>query len=131
MATNSPSRKPAAKTKAPLAVLSKEELLAREDLEEMSVEFPEWGGSLVIRQLRRSEQYQAETAATVGGEIDESLLELHTLAFALVEPSFSPAEITALGEKNGTLVGALVTFQSVLQNGGKKSLEDFIKSLSE
>lgn len=130
MAANSPPRKPAAKTKAPLAVLSKEELLARNDLEEMQVEFPEWGGSLVIRQLRRSEQYQAENAATIDDEIDQSLLELHTLAFALVEPSFTPAEITALGEKNGTLVGSLVTFQNILQVGGKKSLADFIKSLS-
>lgn len=130
---------PAAKTatkataakKQPLAVLSKEELLARSDLDEVSVEFPEWGGSVVIRQLRRSEQYQAENAATIDDEIDQSLLELHTLAFALVQPSFTPDEITALGEKNGTLVGSLVTFQNVLQLGGKKSLEDFIKSLSE
>ena len=124
-----PAKAAAAKKTQPLAVLSKEALLAAEDLEQMSVEIPEWGGSIVLRQLRRSEQVDAENAAIVDDEIDVNLLQLHTLGHAMVEPAFTPAEITALGEKNASVIGFVVTCQNVLQVGGKKSLVDFLKSI--
>ena len=67
--------------------------------------------------------------ATVAGEVDEDLLQLYQLSAAMIDPSFTREEITALGEKNATVVGTLIAQMLVLQGGGADSLKEFNKSL--
>lgn len=121
--------KSGAAAKKPLAPLSKEALLAAEDLEQATVEIPEWGGSVTLRQITRQEAVDAEQAAQVNGKTDENLLLLYQLAASMVEPAFTREEITALGEKNANVVGTLCTRMIVLQGGGANSLAEFDKSL--
>lgn len=121
--------KAAAAKKPPLAVLSKEAILAAEDLETLEVEIPEWEGKVVLRQISRQEQVDAEKAATVDGEIRGELLNLYQLSFAMAEPKFTIEEIGALGEKNASVIALLVTRMLTLQGGGKDALAAFEKSI--
>lgn len=112
-----------------LPVGTKEGILAADDLQHQTVDVPEWGCSVVLRQLKRIEIVDAEREATVGDEIDWPRCSLYKLASALVEPTFDFEEIMALNQKNASVVGKLITFQDVLQGGGANSLKEFEKSL--
>lgn len=119
----------AAAKKPPLAVLSKEALLASEDLDRFEVEIPEWGGKVILRQISRQEQVDCERKATVRDEIDQAMLQLYQVSCAMVEPKFSFDEIGALGEKNASVVAILVQQMLVLQGGGREALAAFNKSI--
>lgn len=119
----------AAAKKPPLNVLSKEALLAADDLEQLTIDVPEWKGAVTLRQIKRQEVVDCQKAATSDGKLDEDLLQLYQLASSMVEPSFTREEITALGEKNASVVGSLIAQMLVLQGGGADSLKEFNKSL--
>lgn len=115
--------------KPPLAVLTLDDILAADDLEECEVEVAEWGGKVVLRQLTRQQQVDCEKRATVNGEIDAPLLQLYQLSAALAKPEISFDKITALATKNSAVVGLLVSRVILLQGGGKEGLLAFEKSL--
>lgn len=85
-------------------ILSVEDVLAKDDLPERTIEVPEWGGAVKVRAISKGVYTDIQKAATVDGQIDELKLELGLLVAGLVEPKFTPDQI---GELQGKSVAAI------------------------
>lgn len=88
--------------------LSREELIALDDLPTEDLAIPEWGGRTVrLRALTKGEQLDIRKAALVNGEPDPELVELLAIVAALVEPKLKPEDIGILRAKNAAAVNRI------------------------
>lgn len=116
-------------------ILSVDQILESADVATVTVEIPEWGGSVKIKELQRQEMLDCRKNAETGEEdedgdptIDIELYEMHLLVAALVEPSFAIDQIGQLRKKNGRVVGALIAKITVLLGAGEAALKAAEKS---
>lgn len=90
-----------------MRILSVEEILAAQDLQEKVVPVPEWGedAGVLIRAFARNRIAEMREAATIvgpGGKrtVDNVRLELLMFIYGVVEPSFTAEHYDALSAKS-------------------------------
>jgi len=95
--------------------LTRDAILAADDLKKETVEVPEWGGSVTIREftaaerdLFESEWLKGKAAGTETDNIRARLVS-RTLITDTGERMFSDAEIAILGNKSATALDRLFT----------------------
>lgn len=95
--------------------LSREQLLAADDIVEQDVDVPAWGGSVRIRSLSMQQAAninrlsQRRDPRTGKDEQDQGLLVAWLLTEGLVEPKLSIADASALLGKSAKAVSVIVT----------------------
>lgn len=89
---------------AEVTMLTREAILAAQDIVEETFEVAEWGGSLKIRGLSKARQAEMRRAATVNDEVDEERLEVLMFIHGVVEPVFTTEDYEAL---RGKAAGAM------------------------
>jgi hypothetical protein len=95
--------------------LSRDELLALDDLPTIDLPIPEWGGRAVrLRALTKGEQLDIRREATVGGEIDAELVELLAIVAALEEPKLSKEDVGILRARNAAAINRIARHVAVL-----------------
>lgn len=98
-------------------ILTADEILAAQDLEERIVEVPEWGGAVKIRGLTKAAQQQVRRQATgPDGQVDADRLEILMLAACVIEPQFTEEQVERLKQKSATAVDRVL--QAVLDLAG-------------
>lgn len=87
-----------------VSILSIEDILSKDDLEERVVEVPEWGGSVRIKAFTKARQQEMRKRATIKGEIDTDRLEMFLFIEGVVEPRFTADHYEQLRGKNAGAV---------------------------
>lgn len=78
---------PALHERAPLAIPSASELLAKQTLRERYVNVPEWGFRVKVRELSMGEYEDVKTKATdARGNQDDAKLQVYLVCAGIVEP---------------------------------------------
>lgn len=112
--------------------LTKDQILAANDRRTIEVEVPEWGGSVQLAVMTGTERESYERMWT---NTDEKLMpgyKLKMLRRCIVDangdPSFSDADLDALGKKNAMVLDRLFTECMKLNGFQKDSVEEAAKN---
>lgn len=89
-------------------ILTAEQILGAQDLEEREVEVPEWGGAVRVRAFSKAQQQQMRKDSTVAGEVDAYLLEMMMFIHGVVEPQFTPDQYGALAAHNAGVIDRIL-----------------------
>lgn len=89
-------------------ILSTEEILAADDLEERIVDVPEWGGSVRVRAFMKSAQQELREASRVAGVVDSDRLEMNFLIYGVAEPRFTPEHYELLRRKSARALDRVI-----------------------
>ncbi len=91
--------------------LSKEQILAAEDLDTVIEPVPEWGGDVTLKMLSAKERINWEQEVFPNGVVDTEKFLTSLVARSLVDESgarmFSDDELDALGAKNPAVIARL------------------------
>jgi hypothetical protein len=91
--------------------LSKEQILAAEDLDTVIEPVPEWGGDVTLKMLSAKERINWEQEVFPNGVVDTEKFLTSLVARSLVDGSgarmFSDDELDALGAKNPAVIARL------------------------
>ncbi len=120
--------------------LTKEQILAVNDLPEEVVDVPEWGGKVLIRGLTGAERDAFEESITVtrgrNREINFRNFRAKLVARSIVDPVtkerlFSDDEITLLGKKSARALQRV--FEAALRLNGftEEAVDELTKSTEE
>jgi hypothetical protein len=104
---------------APVApkILSVEDILTAPDIQEKTVEVPEWGGAVKIRSFTKQRQIQLRSQAVDSkGDVDSERMELLMFIEGVVEPKFSAQHIDLLKGKSATAMDRVLS--AILDLGG-------------
>lgn len=92
-------------------ILSLDEILAAPDLDEKTVEVPEWGGAVVVHGMTKKEQQQLRKQATdpLTGQVDPDKIEILMLAHCLAEPKITVEQAEQLAQKSAAAFDKVLT----------------------
>lgn len=97
-------------------ILSAEEILEAQDLVEQVVDVPQWHGSVRIRAFSKKEQQAMRTEATIGGKVDDQLVEMLMFVHGVIEPRFGADQYELLREKSAGAIDLVL--QAILEASG-------------
>ena len=88
-----------------MGILTKAQILEARDLEDETVEVPEWGGSVKIRSMSGADRDKFEASLTgTAGKRDLTNIRARLVALTLVDETgelmFEMSEVSALGAKS-------------------------------
>lgn len=116
--------------------LTREQILAAMDLKIESVDVPEWGGTVYVRNMtgRARDQFESSRYKLIGEKIE--ILHQNTraalLAASLCDSKgtlmFSEKDVEALGEKNGAVLDRLFDVAQRLSGLRQKDAEEKLKN---
>ena len=123
-----------------IVFLTKEQILAAQDLPEEVVDVPEWGGKVLIRGMTGAERDAFEESIMVGRgpnrEVNLRNFRAKLVARSIVDPQtkermFSDNEINELGKKSARALQRV--FEAALRLNGMtaESVEELTKSSQE
>jgi len=91
-------------------ILTREEVLAVDDLPQETLEVPGWGGEIVVRGLTRGEAYEARDAAKRDDDTADLLAyDMQVFLKGVVEPKFTKADIAKLKGKSAGMMELVTT----------------------
>ena len=109
-------------------ILSREQILAAQDLASEEVPVPEWGGTVRVRMMTGAER-DALGASLLGADkkVDMSQYRIRLLAACLVDeaglPLFGPDEVGLLGAKSGVALDRVYRVAERLNDVGAGAVE--------
>jgi hypothetical protein len=109
-------------------ILSREQILAAQDLASEEISVPEWGGSVRVRMMTGAER-DALGASLLGADkkVDMSQYRIRLLAACLVDeagqPLFGPDEVGLLGAKSGVALDRVYRVAERLNDVGAGAVE--------
>ena len=110
------------------SILSREQILAAQDLASEEISVPEWGGTVRVRMMTGAER-DALGATLLGADkkVDMSQYRIRLLAACLVDeagqPLFGPDEIGLLGAKSGVALDRVYRVAERLNDVGAGAVE--------
>ena len=109
-------------------ILSREQILAAQDLASEEISVPEWGGTVRVRMMTGAER-DALGATLLGADkkVDMSQYRIRLLAACLVDeagqPLFGPDEVGLLGAKSGVALDRVYRVAERLNDVGAGAVE--------
>jgi len=107
-------------------ILTAEEIFAAKDIEERTVEVPQWGGAVIIRTLSQKQSAELRRMAqrvnpvTKQSELDNETLEQLLFIEGVIEPKFSVTDYGRLSEKS---MSAMTTVLKAIMDASGFSAE--------
>lgn len=119
-------------------ILTREAILAVQDIRIESVDVPEWGGSVLVRALTAAEREIFEVAATSGDAgkrvINWGQFQARLCALAIVDEAgqrvFTDADINALAAKSGAAVTRVFALAQKLAGLGAEDIEEITRNFT-
>lgn len=109
-------------------MLSKEQILAADDLKHEVVHVPEWGGDVHIRVMTGTERDRFEASVGVGGQMNLANIRARLLSLVVCDESgkrlFADADVEALGAKSGAALDRLFAAAQRLNGLSKQDIEE-------
>lgn len=119
-------------------ILTKQQILAAQDVVKEQVKVPEWGGSVYVRSITAAERGQIEAAAARFKENkgkDDSFARNFTVKFAAMaicdqkgERVFKDEDIAALAQKNSAVVSRIAEVAQRLSGFTSADVEELEKN---
>ncbi|MBI4800631.1 MAG: hypothetical protein HY794_18225 [Desulfarculus sp.] len=116
-------------------MLTKEQILAVQDLPSETVDVPEWGGGVVVRGLAAAARvaWGGDAFETVDGQTRAKPdFQAQLLVLCLVDAQgnrlFSDDDVPSLADKSSLVVGRLYDVAVRLSGIGTKAIEDAVKN---
>jgi hypothetical protein len=121
----------------PPHILSADEIFAAKDIEERTVDVPQWGGAVRIRTFSKRQATDMSKRATVkdrhtGKEsVDNDRLEALLFAEGIIEPKFTVDDYEQLQEKSAVAISVIL--RAIMDASGlsEAATTEAIKSASE
>ena len=124
--------------KEPEVLLTREAILAHEDLITRRVEVPEWGGAVLVKVLKADEKMAYERSNTIRRrgrdgvvQIDPNEkvnfrvnLAMRVCVDAAGNPLFTEADVAALGQKSAAALERIFDAACDLNRIGKRDIEE-------
>lgn len=115
-----------------MAHLSRDAILKAQDLKREAVEVPEWGGSVLVRQMTASERDRFEARLFVGDgatrTINQDNLRAKLCALCIVDEQgkrmFEDADIAALGGKSAAALNRVFDVAQRINGMGAEAVDD-------
>lgn len=109
-------------------ILSVDQILNAQDIEEKKVYIEEWGGSLVIQSITKAQQIRIRNRCMNKrtGEPDNNKFEKLLWCEAVVQPRFTPAQYDAMSDKSSHIINRIL--RQILILGG---LDDRSREVAE
>jgi len=115
-------------------ILSRDAILAAQDLKREEVAVPEWGGSVLVRTMTGAERDAWEQSLAKGGKIDVSNVRARLVASCVVDEAgsllFTAADAQALGAKSGLALERVAKVAQRLNAITEEALEEARGNLS-
>jgi hypothetical protein len=120
-----------------MAILSKAEILAAQDIATEVVEVPEWGGSVIVKAMSGVERDSFEEMVlrkgpSGGFEPVMANMRAKLLAKTLVDEDgkalFTDKDVAALGQKSAQVLDRLFTVASRLSGISQSDVDDLAKN---
>jgi hypothetical protein len=119
-----------------VTLLTRDQILAAEDLSRELVEVPEWGGSVWVRALTGGERddFEASCLMTKGKSSElnyrnmRAKLVVRTAVTETGERVFGDADVEALTQKSASALDRLFSVASRLSALGKEDVEELTKN---
>jgi hypothetical protein len=116
-------------------MLTRDQILAADDLKSEDVSVPEWGGSVRVRSMMATDRdaYEQNMLASRGADEKANLRNIRArlVAFCLIDEAgerlFSDTEIDALGRKNAAVLDRLFDVASRLNAIGDREVAELGK----
>ena len=114
--------------------LTAAEILSASDIERIEVDVPEWGGTVTIAVMsgKQRDSYEQQLSSRQGTRDTVDNLRALYLSHCLVDDAckllFTQADIAALGEKSGTVLGRLFNEAIRINALGLEGMEDIAKN---
>ena len=109
-------------------MLTREQILAADDLSRETVDVPEWGGSVVVQMMRGSDRDAFEASIITEGKPDLRNMRAKLAAACIVDESgkrlFSVADVDALGAKSAKALERVTSVAQRLNRLGDEQLEE-------
>jgi len=106
--------------------LSKEDILNADDLAEVIVPVPEWGGDVIVKAMTGTERDEFERSIYHNGFKDFDNIRAKLIAMSVVDNSgkkiFTMLDITELGKKNGKALDKVFAVAKKLSGIGKQEI---------
>jgi hypothetical protein len=119
------------KAKAP-RLLTFEDILAAEDIEERTLPVPAWGGAVRLRTFTKNTELEMRAAARgPNGLVDSEKLEMLMLVYGVVEPALTIEMVPHLRTKNAAVVDSILTSIVELNRLGGDAIEKAVASFQE
>ena len=117
-------------------LLTRDQILKAEDIEEKYVEVPEWGGKVLVRGLTGKERDAYEKSLVEGKgknkQINMDNARAKLVAITVVDenrkPIFTKDDIEALGKKSGRALSRVWVAATELSGIGEEELEELTKN---
>lgn len=122
-----------------MALLSRDQILAADDLKTEDVEVPEWGGSVRIKMLTGTERdkFEASTVEVRGGKPQQNLANLRARLVSLCivnedgERVFSKGDVAALGMKSASALERVFQACSKLNGISDADVEELTEGFDD
>jgi len=120
-------------------ILTKDQILAAEDVKVEEVEVPEWGGVVLVRGMTGIERDEFESKLVVGegpnAKVDTRNVRAKLVAFCVVDEEgnriFSDADVELLGKKSAAALQRVFDVAQRLSGMKEDSVKQAIKGLGE
>lgn len=113
-------------------MLSKDDILNADDLTEVTLSVPEWGGEVIVKAMSGVERDEFERSIYHDGIKDFDNIRAKLCAMSIVDESgkrvFTMADIMKLGEKSGKALDRVFTVAKKLSGIGKQELTGLKKN---
>ncbi len=112
--------------------LSRDQILAAQDLKMKTINVPEWGGEVIVRTMDGEGRDALETSLISNGKRDLKNFRAKLLAQCLVDDKgnrlFTEADINALGKKNAAILARLADVANELNKLSEADVEELVKN---
>jgi hypothetical protein len=114
-------------------LLTFEDILAAEDIEERTLLVPEWGGAIRLRTFTKNVELRmrAEARDARTGVVDSEQLEMLMLVYGVVEPELTVEQVPHLRTKNAAVVDRILTAIVELNRLGGDAIEKAVAAFQE
>ena len=114
-----------------MGLMSKDEILAADDLKVVEVSVPEWSGTVRVRELSAAAVFEFWNACkAVDGSVDREIVQSSLLRLTIVDsnnqPMFSKEDIDVLMAKSSAALGRI--FVAAQRINGMLKEEDAVKN---
>lgn len=122
-----------------MAILTKDQILAAQDLETETVEVPQWGGSVMVRSLTARERGQLISSIVdqrAGGRtLKLTEIQVRTCAMAIVDAQgsrmFEEADIAKLSRKSASALQVVFEVAQRLSGLSDDQVEELTEDFAE
>lgn len=111
-----------------MKTLTKEEILAAQDLKTETVDVPEWGGQVIVRTMTGLERDRFESSIMQGGQRNYENLRSKVVVSTVVDAEgnslFTLKDVEALGKKAANVIDRVFTVAIRLSGMTGKEMEE-------